>query len=204
MATPSALAWGMRDGLRVASVLVLLAVASSPAWGHKGKLPSDALTLVRQAAGLLAQNPGMRGEARERLQAALRSNQTQGVHMDQVAQALQALERGDLSSARRLLIASIMPAGMAMPPSGPRRATAPAGPPPAPSPSALLNPSGQMAAGEMRPPVAPPSVETAMRTAEPLRPRFDSSPAEIVLLLVGALVAGTGVVTLRRAGEHQA
>jgi hypothetical protein len=194
----------MRYGLCVASVLVLLVLASSPARGHKGKLPSDALTLVRQAAGLLAQNPGMRGEARERLQAALRSNQTQGVHMDQVAQALRALERNDISSARRLLTASMMPAGMAMPPSGPRRSSASSSPPPAPAQSVPQPPSGQMPAGEMTPPGTPPTIETAMRTAQPLRSRFGGSPAEIVLLIVGALVAGAGVVTLRRAGEDRA
>ncbi|HEY6103926.1 MAG TPA: hypothetical protein VI007_11960 [bacterium] len=186
-----------------ASALILLAGASPPVWGHKDKLPTDALTLVRQATGLLAQNPGMRGEARERLEAALRSKQTQGVHMDQIAQALRALEGNDLSSARRLLTASIMPAGMAMPPSGPSRSTGPSSPPSAPAPSVPQRPSRQAPAGGMQPAGTPPDVETAMRTAEPLRSRFGGSRREIILLLAGVLIAGTGLMTFRRTEAHR-
>src|SRR3990172_3292911 len=102
----------------------LVGLAAGGALAHKGKLPEDALTLVRQAAALLAQNPGMTGEVRERLQAALKSKKPAGVHLDQVAEALRALEKRDVAGARRLLLAAIMPAGMPMPPAGPRRPAA--------------------------------------------------------------------------------
>lgn len=178
----------MRRILGVGAVIALLTLSAPAVWAHKGKLPIDALTPVRQASALLAQNPSMTGEVRERVQAALRSKQQQGVHMDRVADALRALDRKDPAAARRLLMESIMPAGMPMPPAEPTRAAASR--PRAPTP---------VAPPPQNPP--PPTVETAMVMAEPLRPRFQGSRSELTLLGVAALLAGGGLWSLRRRGE---
>lgn len=47
------MAWG------VILSAILVGVGAAAVQAHKGKLPQDALTLVRQASALLAQNPGM-------------------------------------------------------------------------------------------------------------------------------------------------
>lgn len=159
---------------------------------HKGKLPEDALTLVQQASALLAQNPGMTAEVRERLQAALKSRKPEGVNLDQVAEALRALERRDIATARRLLAASIMPATMPMPPQAPRR---PPGQPPAP-PEAPPPPAAPLPAAQ-----APPSVEEAMKMAEPLRVRFTGSRAEIGILAAGLLLIALALVSFWRDRE---
>lgn len=174
-------------GMIIAGLVGLLA---GSAGAHKGKLPDDALTLVRQAAALLAQNPAMTGEVKERLEAALKSKRTDGVHMDQVADALRAMERKDVGEARKLLMASIMPAGMPMPPQGPRSST-PAPPasstaPPAPSPER---------------PAGPPPVDVAMKMAEPLRVRFAGSRTETIILAVSLALIGLGLTSLWRSRE---
>lgn len=162
----------------------LLALTATGVMAHKGKLPVDALTLVRQASALLAQDPTMTGEVRERLQAALKSKKPEGVRLDRVAEALRALEKKDIAAARRLLMASMMPAGMPMPPEGPRRAVpqAPVAPPSAP-------------------PARPPSVDAAMKMAEPLRARFTGSAAEIVILASALALIGVGLTSLWRSRE---
>ena len=174
----------------------LVGLAAGGALAHKGKLPEDALTLVRQAAALLAQNPGMTGEVRERLQAALKSKKPAGVHLDQVAEALRALEKRDVAGARRLLLAAIMPAGMPMPPEGPGR---PAAQMPAPPESAAAAPGLPPAAQP-----SPPSVDETMRMGEPLRARFTGSAAEVLVAALGLALIGAGVLSLwsgREAGR---
>ncbi len=162
--------------------MTIAGAVSAAAFAHEGKLPEDALTLVQQSAALLAQNPAMTDEVRERLQAALKSRKPQGVHLDQVTQALQALQRKDIGTARRLLLESIMPAGMPMPAQGPGPQTAAAAPPPAqPSP--------------------PPSVDVAMKMTEPLQVRFGRSKAEDVVLALSLALIGFGLTTLRRGRE---
>src|SRR4030067_3019779 len=94
----------MTGAMRVLIVLItaaLLGLLPGAVLAHKGKLPDDALTLVRQASALLAQNPGMTGEVRERLEAALKSKKTEGVRLELVADALQALKQNDPPVARR-------------------------------------------------------------------------------------------------------
>src|SRR3972149_4954735 len=106
----------MKRHLRwVAAGILAAGLVGLPAGGGlapKGQLAGGALTLVRQASALLAQNPGMTGEVRERLQAALNSKKPAGVHLDQVAEAIRVLDKKDGGTARRLLLAAIMPAGM--------------------------------------------------------------------------------------------
>src|SRR3990170_1450201 len=167
----------------------LVGLAAGGALAHKGKLPEDALTLVRQASALLAQNQGMTGEVRERLQAALKSKKPAGVHLDQVAEALRVLDKKDVGTARRLLMAAIMPAGMPMPPEGPGR-TAPsaASTPPsaAPLPSPPAGASGQ-------PPVVQLSGEVAMKMADPLQARFTGAKAENAIRASGLALVGLGL-----------
>ncbi len=172
----------------------LVGVAAGGALAHKGKLPEDALTLVRQAAALLAQNPGMTGEVRERLQAALKSKKPAGVHLDQIAEALRALDKKDVGTARRLLLAAIMPAGMPMPPEGPGRSAPRAA---APSSAAPL-PSPPPAVASGQPPGVQVSVEVAMKMAEPLQARFTGSKAENAILAGGLALVGFGLFLLGR------
>lgn len=170
----------------------LLAAAPGAVMAHRGKLPEDALTLVRQASALLAQNPTMTGEVRERLEAALKSRKPQDVRLDQVAEALRALEKRDIAAARRLLTASMMPAGMPMPPEGPGRATLP-------------SPASPSSAAPLGRPAAQPSgsqpVDVTLKLAEPLRVRFTASTAEIVILVVALGLIGLGLTSLWRALE---
>ena len=174
---------------------VLLGLPIGAVLAHKGKLPEDALTLVRQASALLAQNPGMTGEVRERLQAALKSKKPAGVHLDQVAEALRVLDKKDIGTARRLLLAAIMPAGMPMPPEGPGR-TAPSAAVTPPSAAPLPSPPPAVASGQ--PPGVQASVEVAMKMAEPLQARFTGSKAENAILAGGLALVGFGLFLLGR------
>jgi len=173
---------------------VLLGLPIGAVLAHKGKLPEDALTLVRQASALLAQNPGMTGEVRERLQAALKSKKPAGVHLDQVAEALRTLDKKDVGTARRLLLAAIMPAGMPMPPEGPGRTAPSAAAPPSAAP--LPSPPPAVASGQ--PPAVQLSVEVAMKMAEPLQARFTGSKAENAILAGGLALVGFGLFLLGR------
>lgn len=159
--------------IRIAAIVLAISITSAAAASveaHEGKLPEDALTLVRQAAALLAQDPAMRGEVKERLRAALNSKRPEGVHLDQVKAALQALERNDSASARRLVASSMMPAGMIMSPQRPGGAAAPSVPSSSPAPAPAPAPR-------------PQTVETMMAMAEPLRSDFTGSTAEVTLLV---------------------
>jgi|GEM_PF-3726649 len=167
----------------------LVGIGATGALAHKGKLPEDALTLVRQASGLLAQNPGMSGEARERLEAALTSKKTAGVNLEQVREALAALEKRDIAAVRRLLLAAIAPTVVPQPSEGtkpPASTPAPVvGPIPSPAPPAPM-------------PMSPPQMELAMRMAEPLKVGFTRSTVETVLLAVSLALIGFGVAALWR------
>src|SRR5574341_863279 len=120
----------MRPALIGVLVVTITGAISAAAFAHEGKLPEDALTLV--------------------LRAALASRKPDGVHLDQVKAALAALERKDMTTARRLLVESIMPVGMPMPAQGR-----------GPQPSVVVPPPA-------RPASPPPSVEVAMKITEPL------------------------------------
>ncbi|MDR5694602.1 MAG: hypothetical protein QN198_01450 [Armatimonadota bacterium] len=150
---------------------------------HKGKLPQDALTLVRQASALLAQNPKMVREARERLEAALKSKKPEGVNLSKVAEALQALKTSDIPTARRLLAESTIAAGPPKPPQGPRRTAIPV-PPPSTQPVPVEQPA-----------------EVAMKMSEPLRSQFTGSAVEVAILVVGLVSIGVGLVSLWRSRE---
>ncbi len=172
--------------------LALLALATGAGLAHKGRLPEDALTLVRQASALLAQNPAMTGEVRERLEAALKSRKPRGVRLEQVAEALRALERQDIAAARRLLMISIMPDGMPVPLENPGAASqmpavpSPVSPTPAPPRVQHSKPS---------------SVTAAMAMAESLRMRFTSSRAEVAILVLALVLVGLGLTSLWRTRE---
>ena len=185
----------VRRGIVSLMTAVLLGLPAGAVLAHKGKLPEDALTLVRQAAALLAQNPGMTGEVRERLQAALKSKKPAGVHLDQVTEALRALDKKDIGTARRLLLAAIMPYGMPMPPEGPG-GTAPRAAATPPSAAPLPSPPPAGASGQ--PPVVELSVDTAMKMAEPLQVRFTGSKAENAILAGGLALVGFGFFLLGR------
>lgn len=161
------------------------------ALAHKGKLPKDALTLVRQAAALLAQDPRMIAEVRERLDAALQSADSGAVDLAKVRQARDALAAGDILAARRALVDAIG-AGTPSPPGAPARSvplprsgatpgTMPVGPP-SPEPGGL--PQQQPAA-------------VAMKMAEPLTTRFGGTSAEVATVLVGLALIAVGLVVLR-------
>lgn len=173
----------MRPALIGVLVVTITGAISAAAFAHEGKLPEDALTLVQQASALLAQNPGMTGEVRERLRAALASRKPDGVHLDQVKAALAALERKDMTTARRLLVESIMPVGMPMPAQGR-----------GPQPSVVVPPPA-------RPSSPPPSVEVAMKITEPLHPRFGQSTAEDIVLALSFALIGLGLTALWRGQE---
>ncbi len=163
---------------------LLIVMASAPAaTAHKGKLPPDALTLVRQASALLAQSPGMSGEVKERLQAALQSKRPEGVDRQKVAAAIARLDRRDVPGARRLLLAAVSPPGMPMPPQGMS--------PTVPAPSAPSK--AQTSAAQ---PPAPQSMETAMRMSEPLRARFGGTSGEVMLLVVAGVLVAAGLLSL--------
>ncbi len=184
----------VRWGIVSLMTAVLLGLPAGGALAHKGKLPEDALTLVRQASALLAQNPGMTGEVRERLQAALKSKKPAGVYLDQVAEALRVLDKKDVGTARRLLMAAIMPAGMPMPPEGPGRSAPSTAAPPSAAP--LPSPPPAVASGQ--PPGVQLSVEVAMKMAEPLQARFTGSKAENAILAGGLALVGFGLFLLGR------
>ena len=167
-------------------VVLTVAAAATGALAHKGKLPPDALTLVQQATALLAQNAGMTGEAKERLQAALRSKQPERVDLQKVAAALPLLDRKDIPGARRLLISAITPAGMPKPPQDVRRTPASST---MPSTGARPEPSEQPSAPML-------SMETAMRMTEPLRVRFGSTRTEVALLAVAVVLIAAGFLSL--------
>jgi len=180
--------------LAIVLTAMLIGFQGGIAEAHKGRLPEDALTLVRQASALLAQNPAMVGEVRERLEAALKSKKPEGVHLEQVAEALRALEKKDITGARRLLLGSIMPAGMPMPPEGPRGRSA--------QPAPTRPPAGTLPAQPL--PVQPPqasSVDAAMNMAEPLRARFTGTAAEIGVLAIGLVLVGLGLFASLRSRE---
>jgi hypothetical protein len=124
----------------------------------------------------------MTGEVRERLEAALKSKKAQGVRLELVASALQALQQNSPAAARRLLAESTMAAGIPMPPEGVRGA--------APRPAAQVP----------VPPPPPPqaSVDVAMRFAEPLRPAYTGSRAETVLLASALVLIVLGLAALSR------
>lgn len=181
------LRWGLMAGL----VVGLVGLAAGGVLAHKGKLPEDALTLVQQASALLAQNPNMSGEVKERLQMALQSKKPAGVRLDQVREALRALDRRDVATARLLLMEAIQPTGMPKPPEGPERAAPPSGAPPSP----------RAAAAPAAPPSLP-SVEVAMKMAEPLRVEFAGSTTEAILLAVALALIGLGLTSLWRSREE--
>jgi len=170
----------------------LVGIGTTGALAHKGKLPEDALTLVRQASGLLAQDPGMSGETKERLEAALESKRPQGVDLDKVREALTALDRKDIPGARQLLLAAITPAGMPLPPRDVARASPSPSPPPAAVPVPVAPTSMPAAGGSM--------MET-MKMMEPLRSRFAGTPAELGLLAGAVVVIGLGLFSLRGGRE---
>ncbi len=154
------------------------------ALAHKGKLPDDAVTLVRQAAALLAQDPTMLGEAMERLDAALKTKNTAGIDLVKVQQDREALLARNMPATRRAL-AEAVPSGTSAPPP-----MSPGGAPP------VAQPSPQGAASETR--AAPPEPMAQMKMAEPLVVRYGGAPAETAIILVGAALAVVGAVSLRR------
>jgi hypothetical protein len=179
--------------IRVTALTALLVAGlASGVLAHKGKLPEDALTLVRQASALLAQNPAMTAEVKERLEAALKSKRPQGVDLPAVSAALRDLNAKDIAGARRLLLAAITPAGMPTPPQGVRRAPVPAEPP-----SASRVPAAPVQ-------LAPPPRDVVVSLGEPLQVGFAGSTAETVILSVALALIGAGLTLLRRSpGEAQ-
>lgn len=179
---------------RLVMILVVSAVvvgSSGIALAHKEKLPPDALSLVKQAAALLAQDPKMAGEARERLEAALESKDARGVDLKKVKQALDALGARDIPSARRALVDALV-------------APAAAAPGPSVSPGAAPQTGPPMAAQPASPGTAPQPQSTpansiaAMKMAEPLVTRFAGTGGEVTTLVVGLAFVVLGVATLLR------
>lgn len=166
--------------------VTLLNLLAGSVTAHKEQLPGDALTLVRQAAALLAQNPAMTDEIKERLEAALKSPKPQGVRMTDVAEALKAADKGDIASARRFLVDAIVSAGV----------------PAASQDEQQGQPSVPAAPGALPATRPSPSVETAMKMAEPLRTRFAGSPVEDFLLALAVAFVGLGIVLLWRDREE--
>ena len=169
--------------------LVLAQGSADIALAHKGKLPPDALSLVRQAAALLAQDPKMQGEVKERLDAALKSADTRGVDLVKVKQARDALAAGDVPAARRALAEAI-------PPGTPAPAVPSVESPPQPRVTPMPGPGA--------PPKQPsptPDPMAEMKMAEPLLVRFGGTSAEIGALMLGLALVVVGLVALR--GERR-
>jgi hypothetical protein len=184
----------MRAARTVAAAILLVTVPAGTALAHKSKLPSDALSLVRQAAALLAQDPKMQGEARERLEAALASKDVRGVDLTQVKQALDALAAGDIPAARRALTGAVI-SGTASTAAPPEAAASGSGPAAGMAPM-TAGPSGSTVA---QPAVSSPAdTIAAMKMSEPLVARFGRSPGELATLFVGIALIAVGLGALRR------
>ena len=167
--------WSLLGALAVG--IVLMGGSNGVALAHKDKLPPDALSLVRQAAALLAQDPKMSGEAKERLEAALKSKDPLGVDLAKVRQALDALTARDIPRARRALAEATAPSA-----SGP--------PSPQPSPGMVPGMGTAPAADAI----------AKMKMAEPLIARYEGTSAEVTTLLAGLVLVVAGVIMLRRGG----
>ncbi len=184
--------WALLGALAVG--IALVGGSSGVALAHKDKLPPDALSLVRQAAALLAQDPKMSGEAKERLEAALTSRDPRGIVLAKVTQALNALAARDIPGARRALAeATAMPeAGSPAAPTQPGTSPQTASPP-APRPSPVPG-----VAPEQRPSV--PDAMARMKMAEPLAVWYGGTPGELTALVAGLAFVVVGFVTLFRRG----
>ena len=182
----------------IVTLNVLLVGSIDVALAHKGKLPNDALSLVRQAAALLAQDPGMLAEVRERIDAALKATDVRGVDLARVRQARDALAAGDIPAARRALAEAVIPAA-STPPAPPTQPVTPPQPGTTPGtpPIGPLAP-GPGAAQEQRAPA--PDAMAAMKMAEPLAARYGGTPTEVITVLAGLALIAVGLVGLRRGG----
>lgn len=91
--------------LCVAALLtgVLLTLASAPAWAHGDK----AFNLVREAIALMVNRPGDHDAIANKINAALKAEDTTNVQMPLVRQAKDAFAAGDVHQAQRLLEQSI-------------------------------------------------------------------------------------------------
>ncbi len=175
--------------------IVLVGESSGVALAHKDKLPTDALSLVTQAAALLAQDPKMSGEAKERLEAALKSKNPRGVDLVKVKQALDALAARDVSGARRALIEATATPAAGTPVLPPRSGASPdAASPSAPGPSSSM----PGAVAEQRPQV--PDAMAQMKMAEPLVARYGGTPGEVTGVVTGLALVVVGFVMLIRRG----
>ena len=189
--TESAGEW-LRTALILAAAIGLAQASANVALAHKGKLPTDALSLVRQAAALLAQDPKMTAEVKERLDAALTSRDPRGVNLANVEQARSALASGDILATRRLLADAIVPVSAGTPaPSMPPSTSTTAGTIPMPP---AASPPGSAEA------VRPATAEqmATMKMAEPLVSRYTGTLGESTTVLVGLVLVVAGLVMLRR------
>ena len=98
--------------IRRPAVVVLIALAAmligvGPALAHGGDESDKAGDLIRQAIAHIVHDPNDTMAAAEKIDDALHATNNDGVDMDLVVQAQQALTRGDAHQARALLERSI-------------------------------------------------------------------------------------------------
>ena len=93
--------------LLAGSTLIFLVVAASPAAGHEDEKATKASTLVRQAIALIVNTPDDTMAIEDKINDAVESDDPEGVEIDLVRQAKDALDAGDIHRVRALLEVAI-------------------------------------------------------------------------------------------------
>jgi hypothetical protein len=96
-----------RLGLAALLATVLLTLANSAAWAHEDEDKERAFNLIRQAIALIVNTPGNHHAIEDKIDDALKAEDTSDVQLPLVQQAMDALEADDVHQARRLLEQSI-------------------------------------------------------------------------------------------------
>ena len=91
----------------MAFVVLWIVSSAWPAWAHGGDESEQASVLARQAIALIVNTPKNTMVIEERIDDTLGAKDTEGVNLDLVKQAKEALGTGDLHRARALLEVSI-------------------------------------------------------------------------------------------------
>jgi hypothetical protein len=97
----------MRAVVIILATAGLIVGASAPAWAHEGEEEVPAHTSVEEAIAILATQPEQMDAIEDKIGDAQESDDTDGVDVDVVAKAGDALDEGDLDTTLLLLERSI-------------------------------------------------------------------------------------------------